>query len=562
MSRMKYPVLFAALLFAAAAHPHEPLADPAAYLAARGVHGEIQSAWVERAQGEPPRYVYGFRTGAPGAPVDHYFDAATAEAIGPLGLAARGILPKPAEAPALSVAAERVDTGPALKAAARAKVAGALPEMVLPPVDRARLLAEDATRDAFERGALRLGVAEDLPEPLTGAAVLAQGKRAPGGAAALAIRAPGARGLRLHVTIDDPRAAAGLRVYDPARPAEIHSPPPGAAAWWTPTCWGEAVHVECDAPGFTIDRALQVYRVPGDAEEKAAGFCEIDAACHERWGETALGVGGIGTVNRDDFIFCTASLLVDAVPESDVPYLLTANHCVKNGTEANALEAYWLYQADTCNGAVPDIADAPRTLGGADYLAGSGNLFGTDLSLLRLREPPPAGLTWLGWETAAPALGAEAVCIHHPDGDYKRISFGEITDSGSGRLRPASRYHEVTWYAGVTEPGSSGSPLFLASTHRIIGQLYGGGSSCSQPLAPDYYGRFDVSYLAAQQFLGFVSNPYDVNGDREVNAADLQSIVNLALARPRDRTGDFDGDGRVSAVDVQALVFAVLSFSR
>ena len=52
------------------------------------------------------------------------------------------------------------------------------------------------------------------------------------------------------------------------------------------------------------------------------------------------------------------------------------------------------------------------------------------------------------------------------------------------------------WESGVTEPGSSGSPLF-DQNQRIIGQLYGGAAACSGSVnngAYDYYGRMDVSW--------------------------------------------------------------------
>jgi hypothetical protein len=556
--------LITVLLALATLHVHAqaPLQDPEAYLAAHGITGDLQSAWIERAQAPTDRYVYGFRVATADATEDHYFDATTDAYLDAMAQLALGIYPKPLATPPIAIDAERVDATPTPSPAPKSAFHAALPEIVLPPVDRDRLLAEDAARADFERGRLRLGVAETLPEPITYDTLNTSGTKGIGPARAIALRAPGALGLRLHITFDTPGAARGLRVYAPDRPADIHTPAPGTTTWWSPTCWAEVVHIEANAPGFRIDRIVQVYRQPGQPTDKAAGACEIDVTCYENWRDQALGVGGIGTIDFDEFIFCTASLLVDADPDTNVPYLLTANHCVKDNAQADPLEVYWLYQTPRCDGPIPDLADVTRTVGGATYLAGSGNLFGTDLSLLRLRQQPPAGLTWLGWETASPSLGAEIVCIHHPDGDFKRISFGEITDSGRGRLRPATRYHETQWYAGVTEPGSSGSPLFLASTQRIIGQLYGGSSSCSAPLDPDYYGRFDVSYLAAQRYLGLIQNPFDVTGDRVVNAADLQRVVNASLTRPSSPKEDLNADGRVSALDIQSMVLAVLSFSR
>jgi hypothetical protein len=45
---------------------------------------------------------------------------------------------------------------------------------------------------------------------------------------------------------------------------------------------------------------------------------------------------------------------------------------------------------------------------------------------------------------------------------------------------------------GVTEGGSSGSALFTSSGRQLIGQLYGGYSSCANPTGADIYGRFDL----------------------------------------------------------------------
>jgi lysyl endopeptidase len=53
----------------------------------------------------------------------------------------------------------------------------------------------------------------------------------------------------------------------------------------------------------------------------------------------------------------------------------------------------------------------------------------------------------------------------------------------------------VNWNSGITEGGSSGSPLF-DQNHRVVGQLGGGPSSCTATAAcrQDAYGRFDNSW--------------------------------------------------------------------
>lgn len=59
-------------------------------------------------------------------------------------------------------------------------------------------------------------------------------------------------------------------------------------------------------------------------------------------------------------------------------------------------------------------------------------------------------------------------------------------------------YWKVIWAEttnghGVTEGGSSGSPLFNTAGH-IVGGLTGGQASCSSPEKPDYYGKLSSSW--------------------------------------------------------------------
>jgi hypothetical protein len=77
------------------------------------------------------------------------------------------------------------------------------------------------------------------------------------------------------------------------------------------------------------------------------------------------------------------------------------------------------------------------------------------------------------------ATPQSAVGIHHPSGDIKKISFENqpLISTTFGSCPPNSHWGVTDWDLGVTEGGSSGSPLY-DQNHLIIGQLHGGASAC------------------------------------------------------------------------------------
>ncbi len=387
------------------------------------------------------------------------------------------------------------------------------PVAAAPPLDTAALRAEDKTLALDgEKGTLRIGVLQPLGPP-----VLQEVGRvfaAPDGESvwAVCLYAPGALALRIAFDRLDLPAGASVWLADAARPERVVGPvtPDPAGGWplWSPACPGEAVLVvvrgltgnTVGALSLGISTVGHIYRDPVKkaAAKAEPGPCHLDATCEPGWAEFASAVGGLSTVTTQGILFCTCTLLNENDPCADIPYVLTANHCVSAQTGyrgASTLEFYWLYQTASCNGAPPDIYAGPRTIGGADYVAGMGGTGyvggGSDVTLLRLRTAPPAGLARAGWTTASPAPAAQVTCLHHPSGSWKRIGHGALSDIDNAF---PEWYHEVQWGAGTTENGSSGSPLALSATGQIIGQLWGGTASCDLPLAPDYYGRFDRSY--------------------------------------------------------------------
>jgi hypothetical protein len=280
----------------------------------------------------------------------------------------------------------------------------------------------------------------------------------------------------------------------------------------------------------------------------------------------ARGVGGFTFIIEPNQLHCAGTLIADTDPRTNIPYFLTANHCVSmqsGSVGASSMEFFWLYQADSCDETPPALAAVPRTTGGADFLAGISSGAGSDFALVRLRNDPPADLPRVGWSAASVAVGTEVTAIHHPSNEYKRISFGVLTDTGSPQsggdpAKPYELFHEVHWNAGSTESGSSGAPLLLSDSQLLIGQLWGGYASCGKPQEPDYFGRFDKTFPVLEPWLDPSANPCDIDNSGAVDSVDIQLVVDAALGISIQYNGDVDGSGAVDAVDVQLVINAVL----
>jgi lysyl endopeptidase len=141
-----------------------------------------------------------------------------------------------------------------------------------------------------------------------------------------------------------------------------------------------------------------------------------------------------------------------------------------------------------------------QSISGAKAIAQFDSL---DMLLVELTTMPPAEYRpyWAGWD-ARSILPNESYCIHHPNGDTKKISY----DSGEcDSIQYSSNYVNYgswkmfNWEYGTTEQGSSGAGLFNASG-RFVGVLQGGVASCSN-LDYDLFTRFDklFDYRKEQQ---------------------------------------------------------------
>jgi len=354
---------------------------------------------------------------------------------------------------------------------------------------------------------LRIGIARDFSD-----AIVVNAQTAPSNSWTLLpdgsriwtiqVTSHGALGLRVHVENLKLDPSASLIVYNPNSPAATAAKVPTDTAdddsgVWAPTVFGEDVVIECQLPAgvdpastaFSVTGVSHRYRGNRSPSLAQAGACEHDVVCQPDWFDTGQGIASIDFVDKGATYLCTGCLLNDSDPETFVNYFLTAHHCVGNKKIAATVEALWFYQATICDNP-SSIDNGTLISGGADLLATSAT---SDFAFLRLRAEPPNGVTYEGWTTSQLSSGDSITGIHHPEGDIKKISFGDVTDHNNDFWR-------VEWHYGITEGGSSGSPLFNAD-HAVTGQLFGGASACDFLSGEDDYGRFDVTYQKIHKWI-------------------------------------------------------------
>ncbi len=271
---------------------------------------------------------------------------------------------------------------------------------------------------------------------------------------------------------------------------------------WTPVLAGEEVVVELILPAdrfedFTL-KLGQVgsgYRgfgitLPGGGGIPVSGSCNVDVVCPEGNGWESE-IAAVGVISTGGSTFCTG-YMVNNTANDRKPYFMTANHCGVSSGNAASLVVFWNYQTTTCGGATDGQLNQFQT--GSFFRASNST---SDFTLVELdSDPDPAwDVAYAGWDRSG-AEATNAIAIHHPQTDEKRISFefaptattAYLGDPGSG----SSHVRVLDWDIGTTEPGSSGSPLF-DQNQRVIGQLHGGYAACGNDLA-DWYGRFSVSW--------------------------------------------------------------------
>ena len=377
------------------------------------------------------------------------------------------------------------------------RITGNVPVEIMPKVDVKRLLAEDSLNEIYKDVPWRFGENIPVSYDLNNSGlwdVFPLGDRI----WRLGIKCPGA--YTINLTFDNYHLPPGatLFVYNIDKTQVI-----GAftdfnnredSVFATTLVTGDEIVIEYYEPSnpafpgqLHLNRVTHGYRdALGYVKSFGqSGSCNNNVHCPEAndWQNQVrsacmLVSGGNG--------FCSGAL-VNNTSQDGIPYILTANHCYSNP----ATWVFWFnWESPTC----PNPPSSPpyNSISGATLKARNS---ASDFCLVRMSSTPPPSYTvyYAGWNKQDTAASSGA-CIHHPSGDIKKISYSDTPfTSSTWAGTPADSHWKVNWSDGVTEPGSSGSPMF-DQNHQIVGQLHGGPSACGASQLWDFYGKFSMSW--------------------------------------------------------------------
>lgn len=447
-----------------------------------------------------------------------------------------------------------------------------VPRETMPGFDLAQIEAEDIINDAAKDAPWRFGYKHATDLTLKNSGTWTD---LPGGNRVWRTEIVASGALTINLTLEDVNIPEGahLYLYDVARTHTVgaytsrNNHPSGELG--TDLVYGDHIVVEYFEPAsvrgegkFKIAGVTHGYRSLNIVQKDLAkalnssGDCNWDARCPldpyvggtSAWDDQIRSVAMI-VVNGNGI--CTGALINNSCNDG-TPYFLTANHCLGGGTGNWLFRFNWDVPEGNAGMSCATTANTPTsfnnssnydqtTVNGATVLV-SGT--GADHALLELDNLTVAnatswGLFYAGWNNNDTESAVSTVTgIHHPSGDIKKICRA-YENGGANNIHHASVSGAAVWYMnawddGVTEPGSSGSPLF-DQNGRIIGQLYGGTAACQGTSANgyDYYGRLGVSwglgigaYLdpAACGGTNVVNDGWDPNAATTTDDASIQGI--------------------------------------
>lgn len=163
---------------------------------------------------------------------------------------------------------------------------------------------------------------------------------------------------------------------------------------------------------------------------------------------------------------CTAWLVKSKNGKNNL--LMTNNHCMADNSKVARSESQFMYQAGKCNGNAGSFVKVSgktmlKTNKGLDYTLYEVN----DSNKL-------ANFKAYSIDSGKVSIGDKIYIIQHPRANPKKIAIKD--DKSTGNLCQVNRFRgKDHGYYCDTEPGSSGSPVFKSSNHKIIAIHHYGG---------------------------------------------------------------------------------------
>jgi len=310
----------------------------------------------------------------------------------------------------------------------------------------------------------------------------------------------------LRMRFADVELAESMEMYVYTREQEVYGPYTyrdinESGDIWTNIISGELSFIELRTagPGTQADldatafRLVDVAHLSDDLLEQAAqaAFAKkasytspVSSECYDSKTWSIIdyvnkGIGFMAFKKNKKWTYCSGGLL-NTINDDETPYFLTANHCLNTKAQAESVITIWRFNT-ACNGTSYRAHSwqeiwklkLPRSVGAKLLKTGTD----TDFTFIKLSQKPPAGSWFLGWDARtdySAVNDTKTYRLSHPA--YKPMSFSShsvIKPGVVGSGRPVGKYIYSSNVIGLTQGGSSGSPLMLVTGH-VIGQLYGG----------------------------------------------------------------------------------------
>jgi len=375
------------------------------------------------------------------------------------------------------------------------------------------------------------------------------------------VESDGAEGLRVHFTNMNLPEGAQLYIYNQEGEAfgpYTHRGPNNDGDFWSNTVSGSLAYLQVRANAEALGQGefeisgvghmgkkwlLPFLKRNAGTPEGFSGtndFCSFNAACVEdascynsgAVGDAKKAVAYMQWISGAWIYSCSGGLVADSDNSSQIPYFITANHCISRNKAAGSVECYWQFQTSNCGGACYDpVGVVPRTLGAVVLSTNKTS----DYTLMQLSENPPSGSVFLGWNSTpiANTNNADLYRISHPGGAPQAYSYHKVdTTKGTCSSWPRGNWIYSRDITGATEGGSSGSPV-VNSSGQLVGQLSGGcgtnvNETCDAVNNATVDGAFAAYYSTVAPWLGAGGGP----GGTEMHVA---SIV-LTIKRKGPKT--------------------------